>query len=210
MRPQEGGHDHQPGARSARDVGDPSPGNNSASATTTVTPVADLSLTKSDSPDPVLAGELLTYTLTAHNAGPSSASGVELIDTLPAGVTFDSATPTQGSCSEASGTVTCALGTIADGAAAPASTVKIRATAPGHDHEPGRRRVRRQRPDPRRTTPPAPRRRSTAAADLSLTKTRLAGPGAGGRAAHLHPHGPQRGPAGRDRTSSSPTRCRPA
>ena len=36
--------------------------NNAASATTTVDPAADLSLTKSDSPDPVLAGELLTYT----------------------------------------------------------------------------------------------------------------------------------------------------
>ena len=37
--------------------------NNSASATTTVDPVADLSLTKSDSPDPVLSGQQLTYTL---------------------------------------------------------------------------------------------------------------------------------------------------
>ena len=46
-----------------------------------------------------------------HNAGPSSATGVQLTDTLPAGVTFDSATPSQGSCSESSGTVTCALGT---------------------------------------------------------------------------------------------------
>ena len=47
--------------------------NNSASADDHVDPAADLSLTKTDSPDPVLAGELLTYTLTVHNAGPSSA-----------------------------------------------------------------------------------------------------------------------------------------
>ena len=37
-----------------------------------MTPAADLSLTKTDSPDPVLAGELLTYTLTVHNAGPQA------------------------------------------------------------------------------------------------------------------------------------------
>ncbi len=89
---------------------------NAASAETTVTAAADLSLTKSDSPDPVLAGGELTYTLGVHNAGPQDATGVSLSDTLPAGVTFVSATPTQGSCSEASGTVTCALGTIASGA----------------------------------------------------------------------------------------------
>ena len=46
--------------------------------------------------------------------GPPSATGVTLTDTLPAGATFDSATPSQGTCSEASGTVTCALGTIAE------------------------------------------------------------------------------------------------
>ena len=33
-------------------------------------------------------------------------------------MTFDSATPTQGSCSQSSGTVTCSLGTIANGASA--------------------------------------------------------------------------------------------
>ena len=97
---------------------DPDTADNGASADTTVRPAADLSLTKSDSPDPVQAGELLTYTLTAHNAGPQSATGVTLTDTLPAGVTYVSATPSQGSCSEASGTVTCALGTVANGASA--------------------------------------------------------------------------------------------
>jgi uncharacterized repeat protein (TIGR01451 family) len=74
--------------------------------------VSDLSLTKSASPDPVLAGQTLTYTLTAANAGPSSATGVSLTDTLPAGVTYQSATPSQGSCTQASGTVSCSLGTL--------------------------------------------------------------------------------------------------
>src|SRR5207245_272114 len=50
---------------------DPSASNNTASAPTTVNPSADLQLTKTDSPDPVSAGNNLTYTLLVHNAGPS-------------------------------------------------------------------------------------------------------------------------------------------
>jgi uncharacterized repeat protein (TIGR01451 family) len=100
------------------DLADPNPSDNSASAVTTVKGVADLALSKSDSPDPVQAGQLLTYTLTVQNTGPQAATGVQLTDNLPAGVTFESATPSQGSCAEASGTVTCALGTLADQATA--------------------------------------------------------------------------------------------
>ena len=78
------------------DLADPDSVDRSASAETTVRPVADLSLTKADSPDPVLAGEQLTYTLTVDNAGPRSATAVQLTDTLPATVTFVSATPVAG------------------------------------------------------------------------------------------------------------------
>ena len=97
---------------------DPVPGNNDSTQTTTVDGEADLSITKSDTPDPVAAGGALTYTLSVANAGPSDARNVSVQDVLPAGVTFGSATPSQGSCSEASGTVTCDLGTIADGGSA--------------------------------------------------------------------------------------------
>ena len=149
---------------------DPVLANNSASATTTVDPAADLSLTKTDSPDPVLAGQLLTYTLTVTNAGPSSATGVSVTDTLPAGVTFDSATPSQGTCSQSSGTVTCALGTIANGASATVA-IKVRRSSRRHDHQPGDRVSRRPATRSWSTTPPAPTTTVDPAADLSLTKS---------------------------------------
>jgi uncharacterized repeat protein (TIGR01451 family) len=76
---------------------------------------ADLSLTKADSPDPVVAGDTLTYNLTIRNNGPAGANGVTVTDNLPAGVTYLSATPSQGSCAQASGTVSCNLGAIANG-----------------------------------------------------------------------------------------------
>lgn len=76
---------------------------------------ANLSLGKTDGPDPVLVGESLTYTLLITNTGPADATGVTLSDTLPAGVAFVSATPGQGNCSKAGGVVTCTLGTIANG-----------------------------------------------------------------------------------------------
>jgi uncharacterized repeat protein (TIGR01451 family) len=96
---------------------DSDPSNNSASATTTVNAVADLSLTKSDAPDPVLLGGNLTYSMTVSNNGPSPATGVTVVDTLPAGVTLISATPTQGTCSGV-GTLNCALGNLVMGASA--------------------------------------------------------------------------------------------
>jgi uncharacterized repeat protein (TIGR01451 family)/uncharacterized delta-60 repeat protein len=73
---------------------DPNPDDNSASVTTTVIPpTADLALAMADSPDPVLLGYNLTYTLTVNNLGPATASGVTLVDTLPPTVSFVSASP---------------------------------------------------------------------------------------------------------------------
>ncbi len=103
-------------------VSDSNTSNNCASASTTVNPSANLSITKTDSPDPVLVGQNLTYTIMVTNGGPSSATGVTVTDTLPAGVTYVSATPSQGSCSGTS-TVTCNLGTLANGASATVTIV---------------------------------------------------------------------------------------
>lgn len=75
--------------------------------------LTDLSLSKSDAPDPVAEANNLVYTLTAHNSGPDHASGVTITDTLPANVSFVTASA---GCVESSGTVTCSVGTLANGA----------------------------------------------------------------------------------------------
>ncbi|MDX1582793.1 MAG: IPTL-CTERM sorting domain-containing protein [Thermoanaerobaculia bacterium] len=110
---------------------DPNTANNSASETTTVSaPQADLSITKTDSPDPVTSGSTLTYTLQVTNNGPDSAAGVVVTDTLPSSVTFQSVTPSQGTCSQSGRTVTCDLGTLANGANA-TITIEVTPTESG-------------------------------------------------------------------------------
>jgi uncharacterized repeat protein (TIGR01451 family) len=66
-------------------------------------PSADLEIVKTDDVDPVLAGDPLSYTLAVHNHGPSTAASVEVIDTLPPGVTYQSHTASQGTFTPGTG-----------------------------------------------------------------------------------------------------------
>jgi uncharacterized repeat protein (TIGR01451 family) len=94
---------------------------NLATAGATAVGSADLSITKSDSPDPVVAGSQLTYTITVTNAGPSTADAVTVTDTLPAGTSYVSGVNGNGQtiCTLVqSGTVTCDLGTLQPGTSA--------------------------------------------------------------------------------------------
>jgi uncharacterized repeat protein (TIGR01451 family) len=84
---------------------------------------ADLAVTKSDAPDPVVAGNNVTYTITVTNNGPSTAQSVTLADAVPASTTFVSftapagwttATPPVGG----TGTVTATNPGVANGATA--------------------------------------------------------------------------------------------
>jgi uncharacterized repeat protein (TIGR01451 family) len=79
---------------------------------------ADLSITKTDSPDPVAQGNNLTYTITVTNNGPNEATGVSLNDNLPSSsdIDFVSVSTTKGTCQHSGNAVTCDLGTVANGA----------------------------------------------------------------------------------------------
>ncbi|TXI48158.1 MAG: DUF11 domain-containing protein, partial [Lysobacter sp.] len=91
-------------------VTDPNNANNTATDNDPIGRTSNLSLTKIDTPDPVVVGNLLTYTLTVSNAGPSaiaSSSTFSIVESLPAGLTGCTFTPSAG---------TLTVGTIAPGA----------------------------------------------------------------------------------------------
>jgi uncharacterized repeat protein (TIGR01451 family) len=89
---------------------------NSCTISTSAASQADLSIVKS-APSSAGTGTNITYNLAIANAGANSAASVVVTDVLPAGTTFVSATPSQGTCSGTS-TVTCSLGTMANGGSA--------------------------------------------------------------------------------------------
>jgi len=63
--------------------------------------------------DPMGAGMAMSYSAGILNEGPGGATNIVFTDTLPAGVSFVSATTTQGSCSQAKLVVTCDVGSLA-------------------------------------------------------------------------------------------------
>ncbi len=117
---------------------DTNPGNNSATAVTTVTSTADLTITKSG-PASANAGTNITYNLTLTNSGPSNAASVSLTDAVPANATFVSESQSSGpafSCVTpavgGTGTITCSLASFVNGGSATFSiTVKINPGATG-------------------------------------------------------------------------------
>ena len=112
------------GHRHARQHGDghrrgrrhrPDPGNNTATDTDTLVAQADLAITKTvDNPSPTV-GSNVTFTLTATNNGPSAATGVQVTDPLPAGLTYVSDT---GAGSYVSGTGVWTVGSLASAGSA--------------------------------------------------------------------------------------------
>ena len=80
------------------DTADPNGANNTATTRTTVLQSADLSITKTVTPDPAVPGSPLTFTLRVANSGPSTARTVTVLDSLPDGLTGATATPSSGTC----------------------------------------------------------------------------------------------------------------
>jgi uncharacterized repeat protein (TIGR01451 family) len=101
---------------------DPDPGGNVDEDGISVVASADLALAKTDSPDPVIAGTQLNYSLEVTNNGPSDAVNVVVEDNLPVGVTVISVTAPGGSCNagipgDSSQPTKCAFDSLPVGAA---------------------------------------------------------------------------------------------
>lgn len=135
---------------------------------------ADLSLQKSDGGATAVPAGTVQYTLTAANAGPSTAVNVRVADTIPAGLSFVSGSGPGWTCGEAGGVATCVLTSLASGAS---SNVILVLAASGSYSAPdpitNTATVTSDTPDPlpgnnsgTDTTPVG-----TAVADLNITKT---------------------------------------
>jgi uncharacterized repeat protein (TIGR01451 family) len=109
-------------AVSHADQFDPNTANNTDSASVNGQG-ADLVVAKRvDNPTPNV-GDTVTFTVTLRNTGPSDATGIQVIDLLPAGLTFTAATPSQGNY--VAGTGVWSVGNLPDAAEA---TLTLRAT----------------------------------------------------------------------------------
>jgi virginiamycin B lyase len=123
---------------------DPTPADNTATLSTDVTTVAtspDLALS-GNAPSTVTLGGNVTYNVTVVNNGTAGATGVKLTDTLPAGVTFVSAT---GGVTPLDGILTFDIGNLAAGASASftivatptaAGTIENKASVAGNESDP--------------------------------------------------------------------------
>ncbi|HVF50742.1 MAG TPA: hypothetical protein VNA19_11680 [Pyrinomonadaceae bacterium] len=109
--------------------------NNTDTDTDTIVSAANISLTKTAATTFVVDNNA-SYTLTVSNAGPQSASGVVTVsDTLPAVLTYVSASGTGWTCSNSGAVVTCThAGPLASGNSLPAISLSVGVTttaAPG-------------------------------------------------------------------------------
>jgi uncharacterized repeat protein (TIGR01451 family) len=92
---------------------DPNATNDNATDHDDLTPAgADLTIFKDDQPDPVKAGERITYTITVTNEGPGDAQGVVVTDPVPSDATVQEV---QDGGTESGGTVTWNLGDLTVG-----------------------------------------------------------------------------------------------
>jgi uncharacterized repeat protein (TIGR01451 family) len=94
--------------------------------TTTVTSAPVLAIALTDSPDPVVPGDPLTYTIAYSNSGNANTSGVVITDPVPANTSFVSAT---GGGAHNAGVVTWSIGALNAGSSGSRQVV-VRVNSP--------------------------------------------------------------------------------
>jgi uncharacterized repeat protein (TIGR01451 family) len=136
VKPQTTGSLHSD-ANVTSDTFDPDNSNNFAHNDTAVAVHADIALSITESPNPVVAGRTMTFTATIVNNGPSTARGVTLTETLPPGTTLAGTMISNGSvgtCALVIGdphTLQCQLNDLDPGASAMVfTTVNVGSSVP--------------------------------------------------------------------------------
>ncbi len=94
------------------------------------TGTADLGVDQTDSADPIGVGDPLVYTATVANRGPDPATGVRVVDKLPARLDFVGASSSEGTCTHSGRRVVCEIDQLAVDATARVA-VRVRPTVEG-------------------------------------------------------------------------------
>jgi uncharacterized repeat protein (TIGR01451 family) len=114
------------GASNKAEYGAGTDPNNAASVPVSVA----LTLSITESADPISRGATLRYYIDVRNTTPNDAANVRVTDPLPPTATFVMSTMTQGRCSLAGSTLSCDLGTL-NGLTTATVTVDVTPTVPG-------------------------------------------------------------------------------
>src|SRR5262249_46435747 len=145
---------------------DPNTANNSDTASTNPLE-ADLALAKTVSDDTPNIGDTVTFTVTLTDIGPADATGVQVTDLLPAGLSLVNSNPSQGSYDSTTGAWT--VGSLPKGSPV---TLTLQARVVSPDAQTNTASINHSDQfDPNPTNDSASATETPLHADLSLTKS---------------------------------------
>jgi uncharacterized repeat protein (TIGR01451 family) len=102
---------------------DPVRANNSASIAISASPAADLAVGIAAAPNPAVLSSNVTIVTTVTNLGPSTATGIAVLESLPVGVSVLSVTLSQGSYTRTGTNLSCSMGSLNPGVRATITVV---------------------------------------------------------------------------------------
>ena len=121
-------------SQNEHDTGD-TPDDLTATVTVSLPTDVDLLVRKTVSDETPVEGQVIIYTLSVTNNGPANATGVYLTDVLPAGVTYVSDTPSQGTYDDVTGVWTVGALAAASVAAGTATSAAVHPPAKNETSE---------------------------------------------------------------------------